>query len=356
MPRNAEVIRQWHLLRTLERARLGVTIDELARDARVTTRTIRRDVAALAEAGFPVFDEQVDGRTRWRLHTAALGGLAETGFTLTEAAALYFSRAVAEHSAVGLLSVDLNSAFEKFAAALTPVRRFLDRLPQVLVARPGGPFTAAPLDSKVAPRLLDAILHGTRVEMRYRSRSSRRERSYRVEPARLVSSEHELYLLAFVPEYDARRTFAVSRILSVTPLAEHFTPRTDDWDTTFSHSLGMHEGTPQRVRVWCAPSVADYVAEREWHPSQRFAPLEDGSGIISLDVAVDWALKRWLLGFGVHVIALEPASLVADIRAELRELDARYAAGPPAGARTAGRRRTRARAAGSGHRPARHRS
>lgn len=330
MPRNAEVIRQWHVLRTLERSRLGVTIDELARAANVTTRTIRRDVAALAEAGFPLFDEQVDGRTRWRLHTAALGSLAETGFTLTEAAALYFSRAVAQHSALGLLSVDLDSAFEKFAAALTPVRRFLDRLPQVLVAKRGGPFTAAPLDSKIAPRLLDAILHGTRVDMRYRSRSSRRERTYRVEPARLVSAEHELYLLAFVPEYDARRTFAVSRILSVTPLAEHFTPRNDDWDTTFMHSLGMHEGTPQRVRVWCAPAVAEYVAEREWHPSQRTESRADGGVVITLDVAVDWALKRWLLGFGADVVVLEPAGLVSEIRTELRELEARYAAAQPA--------------------------
>ena len=43
MPRNAEVIRQWTILREIERARsAGVTIDELAVLCDVTTRTIRR--------------------------------------------------------------------------------------------------------------------------------------------------------------------------------------------------------------------------------------------------------------------------------------------------------------------------
>lgn len=327
MPRNAEVIRQWQVLRTLERARLGITIDELARSAQVTTRTIRRDLAALAEAGFPLFDDRTDGRTRWRLHTASLGGLAETGFTLTEAAALYFSRAVAQQSALGILSTDLDSAFDKFAAALTPVRRFLDQLPHVLLAKRG---TVSPttVDARIAPRLLDAILHGTRVDMRYRSRASGRERTYRVEPARLVSAEHELYLLAFVPEYDARRTFAVSRIQSVVPLAEHFTPRGDDWETTFSHSLGVHEGPPERVRLWFAPTIADYVAERQWHPTQRIEHHTDGSVTVALQVAVDWALKRWVLGFGAQARALGPARLVDDLRNEARQLHAHYDASP----------------------------
>ena len=48
MPRNAEVIRQWTILREIERARLtGVTIETLAELSNVTTRTIRRDINAI---------------------------------------------------------------------------------------------------------------------------------------------------------------------------------------------------------------------------------------------------------------------------------------------------------------------
>ena len=59
MPRNAEVIRQWTILREIERARgAGVTIDDLASLCGVTTRTIRRDLQALEEAGFPLYDDK----------------------------------------------------------------------------------------------------------------------------------------------------------------------------------------------------------------------------------------------------------------------------------------------------------
>ena len=92
MPRNQEVIRQWKVLHALESSRHGVTIDALADDVDVTTRTIRRDLAALQEAGFPLYDERdEDGRARWRLDGHVLKGL-ETGFTLAELCALYLSR------------------------------------------------------------------------------------------------------------------------------------------------------------------------------------------------------------------------------------------------------------------------
>ncbi|MGC4080785.1 MAG: helix-turn-helix domain-containing protein, partial [Vicinamibacterales bacterium] len=71
VPRNAEVIKQWTILREIERARAGgVTIDELATLCDVTTRTIRRDLQALEEAGFPLYDDcsHDDGRTRWSIN------------------------------------------------------------------------------------------------------------------------------------------------------------------------------------------------------------------------------------------------------------------------------------------------
>src|SRR5713101_5485588 len=98
MPRNSEVIRQWTILREIEQARGGgVTIDELASRCDVTTRTIRRDLQALEEAGFPLYDDRThdDGHTRWRINGQAFKGLA-AGLTLAELCALYFSRTLLE--------------------------------------------------------------------------------------------------------------------------------------------------------------------------------------------------------------------------------------------------------------------
>src|SRR5712691_5175916 len=129
MPRNAEVIRQWTILRAIEQARSGgITIDELASQCSVTTRTIRRDLQALEEAGFPLFDDRShdDGRTRWAINGQAFRSVA-AGLTLSELCALYFSRTLFEALSGTPFRDDLQSAFEKLSTTLAPhMRQFLD--------------------------------------------------------------------------------------------------------------------------------------------------------------------------------------------------------------------------------------
>src|SRR5512138_1764290 len=142
MPRNAEVIRQWSILRDLESSR-RLTIDDLAERTGVTTRTIRRDLEALQAAGFPLYDEQYDGKRYWTLEQRAFKRLDDTGFTLAELSALYFSRTLVECLAATPFQQDVVSAFEKLSGALTPgMRQFLDRLPLVIQAK-GAPHRAA---------------------------------------------------------------------------------------------------------------------------------------------------------------------------------------------------------------------
>src|ERR687889_2024220 len=224
MPRNAEVIRQWTILKELEASRRA-TIDGLAAQTGVTTRTIRRDLEALQEAGFPLFDETHDGKKYWTLEQKAFKRLDDTAFTLAELSALYFSRTLVECLSGTAFERDVRSAFDKLAAALTPgMRQFLDRLPLVMQAKadPGAqslmddPATPATASRQSAPRsarvaqLLDATLHHRRVVMRYHSFSSNREKDYVLEPYRLVFAQGGLYLVAFVPEYKQLRTFAMA--------------------------------------------------------------------------------------------------------------------------------------------------
>src|ERR687892_2577459 len=128
MPRNAEVIRQWSILRDLEASR-RLTIDDLSKRTGVTTRTIRRDLEALQSAGFPLYDEVHDGKKYWTLEQRAFRRLDDTGFTLAELSALYFSRTLVECLAATPFQRDVSTAFDKLAAALTPgMKAFLDRM------------------------------------------------------------------------------------------------------------------------------------------------------------------------------------------------------------------------------------
>ncbi len=201
MPRNQEVIRQWKLLHALESARHGAAIDALADQLDVTTRTIRRDLAALQEAGFALYDERDDnGRVRWRIDGQVLHGL-ESGFTLAEICALYVSRNLLESVAGSPFQRDLTNAFARLEKMLSPrMRQFLDRLPSVLAAKPGPRSRGGGSSADIVARLLEATLHFRATTMRYHSVSSARVKDYLVHPYRLAFAQGGLYLLAYVPE------------------------------------------------------------------------------------------------------------------------------------------------------------
>src|SRR5688500_8401134 len=118
--RNAEIIRQWQILKEIEARRAGVTIHELAGLVRVSTRTIRRDLQALQEAGFAVYDEGDANETkRWKLDSRAFQVVQE-GLSIADVAALYLSRTLVEAMPGWPLAEELRSAFSKLDRALNP--------------------------------------------------------------------------------------------------------------------------------------------------------------------------------------------------------------------------------------------
>jgi predicted DNA-binding transcriptional regulator YafY len=328
MPRNAEVIRQWSVLREIERSRAaGVTIDDLASQCGVTTRTIRRDLQALEEAGFPIYDDRTrdDGRTRWIINGQAFKGLS-AGLTLSELCALYFSRSLVESLSGTPFRDDVDRAFEKLTAALTPhMQRFLDQLPRVLSAKSQPQAIAdASLRTRIEARALEATLHQRQAEITYYSKSSDRTKAYLVHPYRLAYAQGALYLLAYVPEYAEVRTFAVDRISELSLREDSFTPIEELPDEAFPHSLGVHSGPPERVEIEFQPAAAEYVRTRTWHASQQLRETDNGGVAMTLDVCLDRALESWILSFGPFARVVSPERLMRTIADQFQEARAQY--------------------------------
>ena len=328
MPRNAEVIRQWTILREIEHARsAGVTIDDLAAQCDVTTRTIRRDLQALEAAGFPLYDDksQDDGRTRWRINGQAFKGLA-AGLTLSELCALYFSRTLLESLSGTPFRDEVESAFEKLAGVLTPhMRQFLDQLPRVIATKHDPMRRREGLERQpIVARALEATLSLREASIVYFSKSSDRTKTYLVHPYRLAYAQGGLYLLAFVPEYGEVRTFAVERVQELSLREERFTPIEDLPDEAFPHSLGVHSGPPERVEIEFQPAVVDYVRARQWHQSQRLRDEPAGGVLMTLDVCLDRALHSWILSFGPFARVISPEKLARDIASQIEEARAQY--------------------------------
>ncbi|PYQ22466.1 MAG: transcriptional regulator, partial [Acidobacteria bacterium] len=132
--RNAEVIRQWKILKRIEAGRY-TTAQDLADEHGVTERTIRRDIEALQEAGFPLYDERSDGRKIWRLVEGYKQRLTQT-FSLAELSALYFSKNLMSFLGGAPFAQDLEAAFGKIREAL-PARSlpYLERIQDLFSAR-----------------------------------------------------------------------------------------------------------------------------------------------------------------------------------------------------------------------------
>jgi predicted DNA-binding transcriptional regulator YafY len=319
--RNAEVIRQWQILREIEARRAGVTIHELAERTGVSTRTIRRDLQALQEAGFAVFDQGEANETkRWRLDGSPFRALQE-GLTVSEVAALYLSRAVVDAASGWPLADELGSAFAKIERVMNPrMREFLSTLPQVISTK-AGPRTGRASDGLVQTtrRLFDATRDRRIVQMRYFSATSNQSKSYTVHPYRLALALGGLYLVAWVPQYNEFRTFAAERIEQLSVLDETFKRTRDLPANVFGSSLGVFSGEPTRVVVEFDARVAPFVRGRVWHESQEIEELSGGRLRLTLQVSDDWALRSWVLGFGPAVMVVQPATLRAAIADDCRK-------------------------------------
>jgi predicted DNA-binding transcriptional regulator YafY len=323
--RNAEVIRQWKVLKTIEAGRF-TSAARLAAAHGVTERTIRRDIEALQEAGFPLYDDRADGKKVWRLVEGYRQKLVQ-GFTLSELAALYFSKNMLAILGGAPFGRDLESAFARIREAL-PAKSlpFLSRIQELFSARPD-PWKDYSRKQDVIAALIDGILHQRQARVAYYSFNSRRTKSYLLDPYRLVYYRGGLYLYARAHEYAEVRTFAVERVQSVEVLDGGFEVPSDFSPSEYARSaFGIFGGRAQTVELVFDAEIAGYVRERSWHESQVLADEADGRVRLTLEVAPSFDLKSWIKGFLPHVEVARPASLREEIA---REIEAARTAFPP---------------------------
>src|SRR6185295_14291823 len=152
-----------------------------------------------------------------------------------------------------------------------------------------------------------------------------------VQPYRLALAQGGVYLVAFVPQYDEFRTFAVERIERLSVSEETFRKTRELPANIFGASLGVFFGDPETIEVEFEANLVPYVRGRLWHESQQVADLPDGRLRMTLHVSNDWALRSWLLGFGAGAHVIAPPHLATALYDEFTRGAARYARATPPG-------------------------
>ena len=316
MGRNAQLIRQWAILKQIEHNR-WTTISDLADHHVVSTKTIRRDLAALMEAGFPLYDERYDGKVYWRLNED-YKGLPLASLSLSEIAALYFSKKVLINLAAPPFSNDIESAFKKIESALPEKNvEFLDSLDSMITVRADAPKDLDQHKGTIRT-LMDAIGEQHKIKMSYYSVHSQKKKVYTVQPYRLMYFRSGLYLFGYVEEYQQIRTFAVERIERLEKLPEQFEKPADfTVENYLGEAFGVIKEEPADVEVIFGADVAEYVRSRVWHPSQQIREIGGGRINLKMRAGGEFELTSWVLSFGPSATVVAPDRLRRRVESDL---------------------------------------
>ena len=319
MPRNDQVIRQWHLIHHLEAASQGATLQELVdgvpADYRKHPRTIRRDLEALEASGFPLLTEKVDGRgVVWKL-MEGFRKIPALAFSPTELMALTFSRGLLRPLEGTQLQTALDSALAKAAAALpAPGHAYLKQI-DGLFAIGLGPHVSYRLHRETIDELTEAITKSRTVQLCYFSASRNQTTRREVDPYRLWYANGGLYLVAYCHLRESVRLFAVERMRSCTLTPHAFQlPLHFDLEAYVQDAIRVMRGKPVTVELLFDKSTTAWVKDRTWHASQQVERQKDGRLRMTLTVAATPEVVSWLLGFGGGVTILRPRELKDAVR------------------------------------------
>ena len=323
MPRNDQVIRQWHLIWLLESSR-GLTLDEIAKqlppDYPRHGRTVRRDLEALEAAGVPLINERIDGRVRLRL-MEGFRKLPALSFSPTELMALVISRSLLQPLAGTEIKTALDSAMAKASRLLPPASMDYVQQIQSVFAVGIGPHKTYREHRQTIDRLTQAIAKKRTVQMRYYSASRLRTTRREVDPYRLWYASGGLYLVGYCHLRKEPRMFAVERMRAVT-LTDHpyQMPLGFDLEAFVQDSLTVMRGRPIEVELRFDKATAAWAKDRIWHPSQKLTQLKNNGMTMRLNVADSRELVGWILSFGGGVQVIKPEPLQKAVKDEARKL------------------------------------
>jgi predicted DNA-binding transcriptional regulator YafY len=323
MPRNDQIIRQWHLLRALESPR-SKTLQELSnalpRDYARHERTVRRDLEALEASGVPLITEKINGQVRWRFMDGYRNTLA-LGFSPSEIIALRLTRQLLAPLEGTGLQESLQSALAKAEAGVPNLEeKTLHQLPAIFSFNVGSHKSYKSHKETIAT-LTKATSKLHTVQMRYfsavRNKITRRE----VSSYRLWYTNGALYLIGYCHLRKDVRMFAVERIKSVTLTDHPFQiPLEFDIEDYVKDAIGIMRGQPIKVELRFNTLTAAWVKDRIWHPTQTLTPLKSGELTMTLTVADNRELVGWILSFGSGVRVIQPVSLREAVRQEAKAI------------------------------------
>ena len=300
-----------------------------------STRSLRRYLATLADAGFPWYYDRDSATYRFREGY----GMRRVQLSPRELLGVLTMRGLARS-----LGGDLASSVDEATAKLIGLA---DRPSAASSERPPVRIVVSEMELDAGHRAAFELLQNAQRDartVRFSYVDKRGRRSQRtVDPYGFVVSSGRAYLVAYDHLRAAKRVFALDSITAARIGARRFERAKDfDIEAFAARSISgiMHADQTTTVTVRFSPVVANAARADRIVRDRAFTELPDGSLDIAYDVADPLELVRWTLRWGEEAEVVAPPEVRGAAKAMVRAIAARYD-------RAANTRRKRQREGGS---------
>jgi predicted DNA-binding transcriptional regulator YafY len=287
---------------------------------RPSTRSLRRYLAVLADAGFPWYFDRAtntyrfsDGYSLKRLELSSselfgLVALRAISASLGGAIGTYVDEVTAK-----IVGSSGRGAKERMQAP--PSVAF--RLSEINLDDQG---------ERVFGLLSSAERSSRSVSFTYQDKEGNRSKRV-ADPYGFIVNGGRVYCVAYDRDRRDKRVFAVDNVSELTVLAQTYTKPTnfsiEDFAST-SISGVLHSNATTEVRVRFAARVAKAAIAARVVAERAIERRSDGSVEITYNVADVDELARWVLGWGAQAEVISPEGVRARIRMLNAEIAAKY--------------------------------
>lgn len=301
----------------LYQSRYGLTYDEIADECKVVSKTIRRDMLLLEDAGFPVWKDQ--GRVGMAAGNARPPVFLTTpqAVTIFIASRLLLSYGNAQNPAI--------SSTLKILSSVVPesLRTQIFRTIEWMQNQNKDERFVTNLE-----KLAQAWIDSRRVNIAYKKINSNKVEHRDVDVYFIQPSvrDHGNYVIAYCHTAKDIRIFKIERIQSVMHSREKYKIPPDFDANQYLHTAWgiTPSGKVETVNLKFAKDIAQIARETQWHSSQKNKEQNDGSVIVSFKLALSPDFEGFILSWGEKVQVLHPAGLRQKILRSARAIQKVY--------------------------------
>lgn len=327
--RGEQLARQWHILQYLSNSHNGRHIDQIAAEVGCSSRSVRRDIVALQEAGFGIYSEKTGQSTRYKI-SDAIANNPPIPLTLMEIVALLMAEAELRCTPDDFISQSFSQVMKKILRSRPPAfRQQMELLKEKFYGASTAPRLVRRPAQDVYEVVSNAITSSNKIAATYRNAAGKCS-SRKLAPLHVWIVNNSRYLVAYCYEKEQIRTFHLQRFIKVEVLAEKFQNEwAFDMHKHAEETFGVFHTNPEPVTLWFDGLLRHYVDDHPLHPSQVISDEEHGF-LLTLSVGINESLISRIVGFGSLARVLGPDRLAILVMERHRSAYENYRAPTPA--------------------------